>query len=152
MINYLKKDITTVERGIIGHGCNASGGFGSGVAGAIRKKWPEVYKEYKKLYNADLLSLGVIFCCRVDVELIVANMITQEKYGYDGAAYADPNAIADTVEQAVQVAKSVNLPVYFPKIGCGLGGLDWEYEVRSIYEYVANKYPEVEINICSLEE
>ena len=48
VIKEIQKDITTVEEGVVLHGCNCSGGFGSGVAGAIRKKWPDVYEMFKE--------------------------------------------------------------------------------------------------------
>ena len=59
MINYINKDITTVETGVIVHGVNCQGAMGSGVALAILKKWPTVYSEYKK-FPTGSQSLGKI--------------------------------------------------------------------------------------------
>ena len=49
MINYLTKDITTVDRGIIAHGCNCQGVMGSGVARFLRDKYPQIFPEYAKM-------------------------------------------------------------------------------------------------------
>ena len=150
MINYLKKDITTVDYGIVGHGCNASGGFGSGVAGAIRKKWPIMYEEYQKYFQAGVLELKFVHVVRIKENLYVANMITQQKYGRDGKKYACPQAVENTLSNVVNLAYSYNLPLYVPKIGCGLGGLSWNKDVKPIFEDVSNEYPTVEINVCNI--
>lgn len=150
MINYIKKDVTTVEKGIVGHGVNCQGKMGSGVAKAIRAKWPEVYNKYAQYSSVGAEMLGSAHLISVGQDLYVANMYTQVDYGYDGEKYAYPHAIAQTLEFVANMASIYGIPVYVPKIGCGLGGLDWFYEVESIFEFVANKYPEVEINVCEL--
>ena len=47
-MDFIQKDITTERHGLIIHGVNCQGVMGSGVALAIRNKWPVVYDEYKK--------------------------------------------------------------------------------------------------------
>lgn len=148
MINYIKKDITTVERGIIAHGCNASGGFGSGVAGAIKNRWPEVAAEYHRQYAAGACQLGTAHIVNINDGLYVANMITQQNCGYDGAVYADLAAIEATMEYAAALSDVYALPLYVPKIGCGLGGLDFETEVKPIYEMIVINNLDIEINVC----
>ena len=44
-------DICSVNSGIIVHGCNAQGVMGSGVAKAIRLKYPQVFEDYKNFKN-----------------------------------------------------------------------------------------------------
>jgi O-acetyl-ADP-ribose deacetylase (regulator of RNase III) len=150
MIEYIKKDITTVDRGIVGHGVNCSGyAYKSGVAGAVRKKWPIAFESYKKLGGGKDL-LGTAHSITINNDLHVVNMYTQVNFGYGGEKYADCDAIAKTLEVVVSLADEYQLPVYVPKIGCGLGGLDYDYEVESIYEYVAGLYPDVEIFVCEL--
>lgn len=50
-MKYIKKDITTVNWGIIAHGVNCRGRMSSGVAAAIRSKWPIVYDKYREMYD-----------------------------------------------------------------------------------------------------
>ena len=150
MINYIKKDITSVDRGIVAHGCNASGGFGSGVAGAIKKKWPTVHTDYFNQYRAGALELGGMHIINITNDLYVANLITQQGYGYDGGVYANLAAIETTFRNVVALADNYNLPLYVPKIGCGLGGLDFETQVRPAYELIAIDFLDVEINVCEL--
>ena len=51
-------DICSVNSGIIVHGCNAQGVMGSGVAKAIRLKYPQVFEDYKNFKNQFGLELG----------------------------------------------------------------------------------------------
>ena len=150
MINYLKKNIITVERGVIVHGCNCSGGFGSGVAGAIRKQWPAVYTAFKSVDPRPEL-LGKIQIVPIDENLIVINGFTQEKFGNDGKIYADASAIRSVLEQAARITSAYqHNELYMPKVGCGLGGLDWEEDVLPIVENIANMFPGIVINVCEL--
>lgn len=130
MIEYRTMDITTVEIGIVAHGVNCQRKMGSGVARAIRKKWPEAYRAY--MVNPLGAGLGEVNWAVVDDDLWIANCYTQEQYGYDGRRYTDPMAIRRSLTTVFRSARKTGLPVYMPKIGCGLGGLDWEKDVLPI--------------------
>jgi O-acetyl-ADP-ribose deacetylase (regulator of RNase III) len=157
MIKYVKKDITTVSKGIVAHGCNCQGVMGAGVALAIRKKWPKAFESYVSMCQATAdrsMLLGTALIVNVHASkphhLFVANMFTQEYYGSGGQQYASPGAIATSLHAAVSFASAVGLPVYMPRIGCGLGGLAWERDVQPVVEAVLTEYPDVEIYICDL--
>ena len=47
MVTYKYGDITESGADIICHQVNCMGAMNSGVAKAIRKKWPQVYNEYR---------------------------------------------------------------------------------------------------------
>lgn len=49
LVTYIVMDITTATRGIVVHGVNCQGVMGSGVALAIRTKWPQIFESYKKI-------------------------------------------------------------------------------------------------------
>lgn len=149
MIEYIERDITTVGHGIIAHGTNCSMGFGSGVAGAIRKKWPNVYDHFMKIPGAtmlgkvDFINLDPFAEC-----LWVANVYSQQSMGYDRKRYASPEAIASGMQQVIEHAVKFKLPVYMPRMGCGLGGLNWEADVLPIINQLAEQYPKIHIYVC----
>lgn len=156
MIIYQNKDITTVEQGIIAHGVNCQGVMGSGVAKALRKKWPIIYSgSYTELtkdprIRKDLLGVCQIVRVNQDATLHVANCFTQIFYGI-GGKFACPNAIEISLSQVYGVAKIYQQDVYIPKIGAGLGGLDWEKDVLPIIEHLDEEHPMVDTFVCCID-
>jgi len=149
MINYIKKDITTVEKGVVCHGVNCQQTMGSGVAKAIKEKWPIIYDIYMTKAKGKHM-LGVADVVPIKEDLYVANCYTQVFYGYGGGRYASPDAIRSCLADMVVHADYHEIPLYMPKIGCGLGGLDWDREVRPIIEKLDEFFGSIEINVCEL--
>jgi len=122
-IEYRKGDLLTTDVRHIMHGCNAQGVMGSGVAKAIREKYPEAYRDYNDMYNSRGLELGdVIFSAQEDGKIII-NAITQKNYGKDkNTVYVSYWAIADVFRKIdCSSIESVALPM----IGAGLANGDW---------------------------
>lgn len=151
MIEYITKDITTVERGIICHGVNCQHKMASGVAKAIRAKWPSAYTQYMDSPKGKSM-LGVASVVEVNPKLYIINCYTQIFYGYGGGRYADPEGIRRAMVDAMTMADYQQLPIYMPKIGCGLGGLDWDREVKPIIENLNTFYDQVDVFVCELGE
>ncbi len=159
MITYLTHDLTKTTRGVVAHGCNCQGVMGSGVAKAIRATWPIAYERYKSVADgykqAKQSPLGL--ACIVNVgdddapinSLFVSNMFTQEFYGGDGRRYADPAAIETALRATLVFCNGADLPLYMPKIGCGLGGLSWTTEVMPIVIELSAEYGR-DIFVCDL--
>lgn len=133
MIQTIKGDLLTAK-GIIVHGCNAQGVMGSGVALAIKNKWPEVFRAYKIHEDKAGLALGTISWVPVAEDVIVVNGITQEFYGRDGKHYVDEEAVRGVFQRVRKLAVQVKMSVNFPLIGCGLGGGDWTVISKIIEE------------------
>lgn len=156
-MRLLKNDLLTFERGIIAHGCNCSNGFGSGVAKAIADKYPFVKESYHRNFNSPIgvkelqpHLLGKIQLVTIyDDELYIANCFTQLDYGKDKKQYADPIAIMESMERVSALAIALHLDVYAPKIGCGLGGLDW-IEVEPIFRKISKELNNegLELTVC----
>jgi len=151
VIDYITKDLTTVTEGgnIIYHGCNCSGGYGSGVAGAIRKKWPRAYEAFKENGVGEDL-LGQCNMLLYSGQPVIVNAYTQLTYGHGNKKYADLYAIESTLMQTAEYADAAKCEIYMPKVGCGLGGLCWEDEVLPIVEKVSSKFPNLNIHICDI--
>lgn len=125
MLVYKKGDVTGAHEDIIAHGCNAQGVMGSGVAKAIRDKWPGAYEAYRKEYEERGLSLGEVIIFQAP-DATIANCITQEFYGKDGKVYVDYDAVHKCMAALRKYCQDQNLTtVAMPKIGAGLGGGDW---------------------------
>ena len=139
MLEYIKKNVITVEMGIVAHGVNCQHRMASGVAKDIRARWPIVYDEYMKSPKGAAM-LGTAQLVRINEgqdDLFVANCYTQQFYGYGGGSYADTQSIADSLYAVAHHSDVFYLPIFMPRIGCGLGGLDWEKDVEPIVEDIA---------------
>jgi O-acetyl-ADP-ribose deacetylase (regulator of RNase III) len=146
MIKYLKKDLTEINKGVVVHGCNCSGGFGAGVALAVKNKWPTVEKAFRTVKNP---KLGEIQIVSLNDELVVINGFTQEKFGYDNKRYADLDAIETVIKKSIDTAKAFGIRnLYMPKIGSCRGGLNWVDEIYPMLNSLDNKG--VTINVCIL--
>jgi O-acetyl-ADP-ribose deacetylase (regulator of RNase III) len=134
-IKYRKGNLLDLTAGVIVHGCNMQGVMGSGVAKAIKDKYPKCYTAYVEGLNYDCKLLGdVIWYVDVEKEITIANALTQEFYGRNPqTVYVSYDAISSCFKEVVKCNKGFNDPIYFPKIGAGLGGGDW-----SIIEQLIN--------------
>lgn len=125
MIKYKKGNLLEATEDIIAHGVNCIGGFGSGVAGQIAKKYPEARKHYLEKYvSKDGWELGEIQYSHQADGKIIANCATQFSYLPRGICHADYLAIKQCMENLKYVA-SPNFTIAIPKIGAGLAGGDW---------------------------
>jgi O-acetyl-ADP-ribose deacetylase (regulator of RNase III) len=137
MITYLQGDVTKpvdIEgmRNIV-HVCNDYGGWGAGVVLAISKRWrtPEaVYRAHKFPSHHFNYELGSITPVRVEDNIRVVNMIAQHGNSAPGEPACDLEALDKCMYRLLWLDGSFHMP----RIGCGLGGRDWETEIRPIIE------------------
>jgi O-acetyl-ADP-ribose deacetylase (regulator of RNase III) len=141
MIRVHVGNLLSVEQGIIVHGCNAQGVMGSGVAAAIRSKYPGAYTSYKLQEETIGLNLGDVAWyghLDADVSVMVANAITQEYFG-GNERHADYYAIRMAFRKINIMSAFITggaLEVNFPLIGCGLANGKWEIVSRIIDETI----------------
>lgn len=150
MIHYIKGDITTSDCDFICHQVNCKGKMNSGVAKAIREKWPQVYDNYKSkcderkeaIYNTTSsfefmpdwseTLLGDIQICalyddyfKADKHQHVVNLFAQYTYGYDNKQYTSYDAFWQCLNNLKQCV-SEDATIAFPyKVGCVRGGASW---------------------------
>lgn len=153
-IRTAKGDITKITfDAMIVHGVNCKGVMGSGVAKALRDKYPEVFTSYRDYYESfidDKLSdprdlLGNVNYVQLDMDLTVANAFTQFDYGRDGRKYVSYDSVFDAftdVNQSLHELWDIGRgqDLYFPKIGAGLGGGNWNVIKTIIEETVDQKF------------
>jgi len=122
-IEYIKGDLLNTDIQHIIHGCNAQGVMGSGVAKAIRAKYPTAYSDYNDAYNNKGLELGEIVFSAQNNGKIICNAITQKNFGRrDDTVYVSYWAIAEVFRKI----NSWNVKeIALPMIGAGLANGDW---------------------------
>ena len=144
MIRYIKGDLLETDCDIICHQVNCQGKMNSGVAKAVREKWPVVYDNYRAKYEECVWCkrspLGDIQIVLVDTRQIVVNLFSQDNFGYDGKRYTSYDAFWN----CLNLLKQTTLPeqtIAFPyKIGCVRGGANWKIIKAMIEEVFAGRY------------
>lgn len=118
------------EFNIIVHGCNTFATMGAGIAVDIKENFPSAFYADKVFLTdkPNKFKLGRISYSRVRVadnkELIVVNAYTQYVPGPDFRLPALVKALSEIQKRFAK--KGEKLKIAFPKIGCGIGGGDWD--------------------------
>jgi O-acetyl-ADP-ribose deacetylase (regulator of RNase III) len=125
---FLKGDLFQTD-GIraYAHGCNIAGAMDSGVAVAFKKRWPRMFEEYAVRCADRRFHLGDVFVWSEGDE-VVYNLAIQEHWRKKATVPALARALRKTVELATQAGVA---RIGVPRLGAGLGGLDWP-RVKSV--------------------
>lgn len=158
MVTFHNGNILDSGADVICHQVNCQGAMNSGVAKAIRQKWPKVYTEYKakcdyeKATVDDLYGqyespidwseclLGDIQVVLVDENKAVINMFAQQYYGYDQKRYTSYDAFwycLGRIKRVINPEKTIAFPA---RIGCVRGGANWNVILKMIEEVLGEDY------------
>jgi O-acetyl-ADP-ribose deacetylase (regulator of RNase III) len=139
-IELHKGDLFASDYKIVGHGCNSVGVMGAGFALQISKRYPDLVPVYRQMCVDKTFQPGSAFLW----EGKVLNLGTQ----YFPGRNARPEWVRESLERAlsntdIQLVGELSIP----KIGCGIGGLDWDTEVFPIIQDLSEKFPMVCIKV-----
>ena len=121
----------------VAHGCNCVGLMGAGIAKSIAERYPKMYEEYRDLCKQKKFNLGDIFVWRSDNGKYVFNLATQSHTGPNAKYTAIQKSIRKMLDYASQ-HNIINIGV--PRIGCGIGGLNWNM-VSTILKDCSAEHP-----------
>lgn len=158
MVTFHNGNILDSGADIICHQVNCQGAMNSGVAKAIRQKWPKVYTEYKAKCDYEEATandlygefgnpvdwseclLGDIQVILVDEDKAVINMFAQQYYGYDQKRYTSYDAFwycLGRIKRIINPEKTIAFPA---RIGCVRGGANWNVILTMIEEVLGEDY------------
>jgi O-acetyl-ADP-ribose deacetylase (regulator of RNase III) len=147
------------EAKIIVHGCNCFQAMGSGIAGALAEKFPEILaadRNYANWGDSSILAtyskarvtmsqefnLNTLqnFVQTLDNPFTCINLYTQYRPGADFL----PSLFSKGLQRLNRDFKRQTL--WFPMIGCGIGGGDWATVMGEMVEYL----PDVNVKVVVL--
>lgn len=135
MIKIIDGDLLSSNADIIAHQVNCQSKMNSGVAKEIRKKYPEVFDEYRLFCSTFIDKESLLGNCQIIVThdgKCIANLFGQLGYGYDGKQHTD----LDALEKSMVCLKSYfnkDKTIAFPYgLGSVRGGARWEDVYRMI--------------------
>ena len=157
MITYKKGDLLKSHCNIICHQANCQGVMNNGIAKQVRERFPSCYGSYKEFVSCKGkdMCLGDVYFYRAQGGTVIANMFSQFDYLPRTARHTDYDAFRSCCRYIKQFVLFDNFHSYdyvratrigFPfKIGCGLGGGDWEIIAKIIEEEFGSPEWNVEI-------
>lgn len=120
----------------VGHGANVDGLMGAGIARLFKNKFPSNYKLYREicfLAKRNNIEIAGSYCGLLDINSgkAVYNLFTQDRPGHN----ARIEWVAESFEDVVSSEVFSPVRMCIPKIGCGIGGLEWE-DVKTTLEEI----------------
>jgi len=154
IVNY-NGDLLTSKAELLLHQVNCKGVMGSGVAKAIRDKWPIVYEKYRSFYEKEVEQnkkptsalLGLVLPVSISSTQKVMNLFGEDCYGYDGKRHTSYDAIYDCLEKTASycVEKNVKTIALPYKMSSDRGGADWNVIMAMVESTFKNTDVTVEI-------
>lgn len=141
MIREVEGDILLSQAQVIAHGIAPQDPFDTGLALALRERWPSLVADYRHAAHSKAPQPGEIWCWSgVDgkgaVRRIV-NLLTQDSL-HTGHAAKPGKATLKNVGHALRelaryVADEHIKSVALPRLATGVGGLEW-HDVKPLIE------------------
>jgi O-acetyl-ADP-ribose deacetylase (regulator of RNase III) len=155
MIKNIDCNLLDADADVIAHCCNCFNTMGSGVARAIRDKYPEAYTADEATVKGDFKKLGTFSYAKVLTPnnriKYVANIYGQGTYGA-GTRQVNYEAIykgISALEEKLRKIADTNpdATIAFPyKMGSDLAGGDWRI-INQMIEVIFEKSP-LHVVIC----
>ena len=141
MIKYVKGDIFNSTANLLVNPVNSVGIMGAGLARQFKNRYPVMFKDYKEDCKKGLYVGG---SCKIYGE--VACLATKQHW-------KDPSQlryITDGLRRLwLQMYGKKITSVAIPRLGCGLGGLDWD-DVKQLIEFRFRNYHKIPNSVLFL--
>lgn len=126
-----------VDLEALAHGCNCAGAMGAGIAVEFKRRWPQMFAEYRRRCKAGAFQPGDSFAWLADDGKVVYNLGTQKTWRTRATLEAIEAAVSLMLADAER--RGIH-SVGMPRVGAGLGGLAWE-RVREVLEGLSSQTP-----------
>lgn len=145
--NILDVDLTNPENSIF-IPVNCAGVMGKGLALDFKKKYPEMFEVYRNICNKHFLRVGFPDIIYFENSLGSAVLFPTKN------DWRKPSELHWIKQGLLELAASVDSDysswrrsttyIHIPKLGCGLGGLEWA-DVRPLIEQFSEMMPDHEV-------
>lgn len=128
MIKEVEGDILLSDAHAIAHGVAPNDHFSSGLALAMRERWPALSKDFRHYCQTNHPKAGSVFAWMGADGKYVVNLMTQEAaYGHgEKPGKATTEFVGHALRELAKLAKAEKLrSIALPRLATGVGGLDW---------------------------
>lgn len=142
MIKVKIGDLFDTEATTIVNTVNCVGVMGKGIAQSFKKRFPDMYKDYKKLCEAGKIEPGVPYLYKDMLGVSVVNFPTKKHWRSPSRL----DYVTKGLDLFIDNYKDWDVQsVAFPPLGCGNGGLEWAVVGPIMYQRLSNLDIPVEI-------
>jgi len=134
-VTFVEGDLFLSRAQTLAHGVNCRGKMGKGIAVEFRRRFPDMYQEYRRRCHHRLLKPGGYYLEKT-TDPWVLNLATQDRVG--GAELAFVASCLQLLAQ--QHDREGITSIAMPRIAAGLGGLVWQ-DVKELIQRVAGPLP-----------
>jgi O-acetyl-ADP-ribose deacetylase (regulator of RNase III) len=137
MITYLANDLFESPAQVLVNAINTVGAMGKGIALEFKRKYPDMFSEYQRLCKSGAFDIGQLWLYK-SPDKWVLNFPTKR----DWRDKSQLEYIEIGLKRFVEIYEMEGITsISFPRLGCGLGGLNWEHEVRPLMERYLGALP-----------
>ena len=136
MIKLVSGDMFEVPAEIRINTVNCVGVMGAGVALAFKKRYPEMFKEYKSLCESETIKPGFLHTWNLPLENLTVVNFPTKRHWRAKSRYEDIEI--GLKELRAFLENKEGSTVTLPALGCGHGGLEWDRVLPMIEESLAD--------------
>ena len=137
MITYTTDNLFQSPAQVWVNAVNTVGVMGKGIALEFKKRYPEMAKEYQTLCKAGQFDIGQLWLYKAPQKWILNFPTKRDWRDPSRLEYVETGLIKFAAIYEQEGITSIS----FPRLGCGLGGLSWENEVRPLMERYLSPLP-----------
>ena len=143
MIRYVKGDIFNSQMETIVNPVNCVGVMGKGLALEYKRRYPALFLSYKSACARKLIIPGRVYVSRQQDKKVL--LFSTKDHWKDPSKY---EYIDSGLSYFAKNYKDLNIQsCAFPRIGCGLGGLDWEKVKALLEKHLGDLDIEIEVYV-----
>jgi O-acetyl-ADP-ribose deacetylase (regulator of RNase III) len=131
-VSFTRGDLFLSGAHTIAHGVNCEGKMGAGIAREFKRRYPQMFKEYRRRCLSGELRPGEYFLDKT-TQPWVLNLATQDTTR--GATLEYVRSSLENLARRYSLEGIESLAM--PKIAAGLGALDWN-DIRDLIDEVLN--------------
>lgn len=128
MIREVEGDILLSTAQAMAHGVAPNDHFDSGLALALRERWPAMVKDYRHYCQTNHPKTGEIWTWSGADGRSIVNLMTQSAaYGHgEKPGKATPESLNHSLKALAKMVQAEGIKsLALPRLATGVGGLDW---------------------------
>lgn len=137
MLLYVKQNIFESPAQVLVNAVNTVGVMGKGIAKKYKQLYPEMYQQYRYFCENDMLEIGKLWIYK-DKNKWILSFPTKKHWRTSSKV----EYIEEGLKKFVETYEEKGIySISFPQLGTGNGGLDWETEVKPLFEKYLKPLP-----------